>query len=369
MQSIIVACLVATVGLGGAKSDTASALAANGANCSAGSYPLGVSATGAAESCTAANTTDPMVPADGTLNVTGAVTATATGTFSHVISTTAAITTVTGALTGNASTATALAANGLNCSAGSYALGVDASGAAESCTAANTTDGMVPADGTFNITGAVTATSTGTFSHVDATTSAFSKVQLNDFGSLPTCDASARGLFFGDQGGAGVPDSYTLCQKSSASDTYAHMQLVGRAMGEMYQDPGAGSPNAVALTGSGTYDIVDGFSTGSTSGVTFGSDTLTIGSGYGGLWLVQYSITLESDGANDVLETAVLRNDAVQAKCKAARQLINASKAGNLAGQCILTLADGDTVKLGVENESDTDDCKVHHANVTLTRL
>jgi len=39
-------------------------------------------------------------------------------------------------LTGEAATATALAANGGNCSAGQYPLGVDASGAVESCTAA-----------------------------------------------------------------------------------------------------------------------------------------------------------------------------------------------------------------------------------------
>jgi len=39
----------------------------------------------------------------------------------------------TGALTGNASTATALAANPGNCSAGQAALGIDASGAAEGC--------------------------------------------------------------------------------------------------------------------------------------------------------------------------------------------------------------------------------------------
>jgi len=46
----------------------------------------------------------------------------------------------TGALTGNADTSTALAANGANCTAGHYPLGVDASGAVESCTAdANTT--------------------------------------------------------------------------------------------------------------------------------------------------------------------------------------------------------------------------------------
>ena len=37
----------------GGDADTAAALAANGANCSAGNYPLGVSAAGAAESCTA----------------------------------------------------------------------------------------------------------------------------------------------------------------------------------------------------------------------------------------------------------------------------------------------------------------------------
>jgi len=45
---------------------------------------------------------------------------------------------ITGDLTGNADTATALAANGGNCAAGSYPLGVDANGAAESCTDATT---------------------------------------------------------------------------------------------------------------------------------------------------------------------------------------------------------------------------------------
>ncbi len=47
-------------------------------------------------------------------------------------------TTFVGALTGNATTSTSLAANGANCSAGSYPLGVDASGAVEDCTVAGT---------------------------------------------------------------------------------------------------------------------------------------------------------------------------------------------------------------------------------------
>lgn len=43
---------------------------------------------------------------------------------------------LTSSTSGNAATASALAANGANCSAGSYPLGVDASGAVEDCTAA-----------------------------------------------------------------------------------------------------------------------------------------------------------------------------------------------------------------------------------------
>ena len=45
---------------------------------------------------------------------------------------------LTGEVTGNASTASALAANGANCAAGSYPLGIDDAGAIESCTDATT---------------------------------------------------------------------------------------------------------------------------------------------------------------------------------------------------------------------------------------
>ena len=58
-----------------------------------------------------------------------------------------------GGSTGNAATATALAANGANCSAGSFPLGVDASGAVESCTVAS-------GSGTVTVVGAGALTST-----------------------------------------------------------------------------------------------------------------------------------------------------------------------------------------------------------------
>ena len=80
-------------------------------------------------------------------------------------------TTFSGALSGNASTATALAANGTNCSAGQAPLGVDAAGNSESCTAYQTPilsgstgsigGGLLTAgactSGTASVTGATTA--------------------------------------------------------------------------------------------------------------------------------------------------------------------------------------------------------------------
>lgn len=112
---------------------TATALAANGANCAAGNYPLGVDASGAAEDCTAlgggGDMTKAVYDADN----------------SSAIDDTAIPNDITIDL---AAAATALAANGANCGAGEVPLGVDGSGAAEGCYEPAFTD----------VTGAVTDT-------------------------------------------------------------------------------------------------------------------------------------------------------------------------------------------------------------------
>lgn len=116
---------------------TATALAANGANCAANSFPLGVDASGAAESCStsisgnsATATALAANPADCLSNqfatniaASGALTCAAIADADVPNNITITL----------AATATALAANGGNCSSGSYPLGVDASGAVESC--------------------------------------------------------------------------------------------------------------------------------------------------------------------------------------------------------------------------------------------
>lgn len=98
---------------------TATSLAANGSNCAAQNFPLGVDASGNAESCN-------------------------------------------NSISGNAATSTMLAANGTNCSAGNYPLGVDASGNSESCTAAGIGDVTQVGNNTFTGTNKLTGYTTFT---------------------------------------------------------------------------------------------------------------------------------------------------------------------------------------------------------------
>ena len=70
-------------------------------------------------------------------------------------------------ITGNAGTATALAANGTNCTAGSFPLGVDASGNAESCTAAVTASTGL-SDSADIVRGGVALSTTGSIPFVTA---------------------------------------------------------------------------------------------------------------------------------------------------------------------------------------------------------
>lgn len=85
-------------------------------------------------------------------------TSTVASVFPYASTTALSATTLYGALVGNASTASALFANGSNCSAGSAPLGVDASGAVESCfdvwtESENTSAAYTPQSTTITVAG------------------------------------------------------------------------------------------------------------------------------------------------------------------------------------------------------------------------
>lgn len=195
----------------------ATALAADGSDCSAGQFPRGIDASGNATNCTALPTTLAGTANQITVSAsTGAITisipnnptlpGTTTGTFSGTLTGN-----VTGALNGNANTATALAADPANCGAGNAPLGIDANGTAQGCfdvatqaeldthttstsahsaTASNTANRIVLRDGSGNFSaGTITANFTGTLTGNAATatlaTTATTANALADAGWIP----------------------------------------------------------------------------------------------------------------------------------------------------------------------------------------
>ena len=91
---------------------------------------------------------------------------------------------VTGDVSGNAGTATALAANGANCNAGEYPLGVDASGAVESCTDATTEINSVVSDYLPLSGGVVTGSTTIAADLTTTATTTINIIQISGGGCL-----------------------------------------------------------------------------------------------------------------------------------------------------------------------------------------
>lgn len=126
---------------------------------SSGSYFIGYP-EGAGTDLTPAKDNDAVFTASGAAKIVSTSTTSGHKPFrvlnaagTEVLSTTQGGTTAgtfSGTLTGNAATASALAANGGNCTAGQYPLGVDASGAVEGCTAAGIGDAVKNSTQTFS---------------------------------------------------------------------------------------------------------------------------------------------------------------------------------------------------------------------------
>jgi hypothetical protein len=113
---------------------TASALVTDPANCPAGYVAAGINAAGDAEGCLDVASQTEL---DAHATLTNAHYATSSNTASRIVmrdaSSNFSAGTITAALAGNASTATALASNPANCSAGYVAAGINAAGDAEGC--------------------------------------------------------------------------------------------------------------------------------------------------------------------------------------------------------------------------------------------
>lgn len=183
-----------------------------------------------------------------------------------------------GALTGNASTATALAANGTNCSAGNYPLGVDASGNAENCTAA--AGGSVSAvTGTWPVVSSGGTTPAISWNGL-ATTSAFVDGRVlygsgvNGIANVATSTISFSGPFSGTGFGALIGGSNTTVTYTGLATT-----SIPTAGNLFYSNGVAGlipiATSSLGVTGPITFSGTIGAQVGGASG-NFGCATCVL---------------------------------------------------------------------------------------------
>lgn len=335
----------------------ADALKANGANCAAGSGAGGVDASGAAEACTDYYSTlaelqtavtndfhnlggtDDDTPESGDFgNLTAGVNLTfsAPGTLDVDDP-------VVANLTGNASTATALAANGGNCSAGSGAGGVSAAGVAEDCTdyleasllAASDTEmlwnnaGTIDGTATFTTNGTNLTLNGGNFTHESGNTATFKGTVLSPYGAMTNSlklgesitltgqnitalgsDITINNSAFTPTGGyrsMAFGHDIDLLNRDPLGTTFAAETLVGEVMnirgqaifflgtGDMCASSAAagtdcsdifGLGNASLSTTNGGHRFVGNLTTGAGSSNIYGVGDITTGTGISGLYAV-----------------------------------------------------------------------------------
>lgn len=193
----------ALVASGGVTGTTFTGLAANGANCSAGSFPLGVDASGAAESCTALSAS-------------------------------------------NAGTATALAADPADCSANQYATSIAASGALTCSAVTNTqVSGLLEAYVASNQTNA-TATPASTTLSVTVASSGHYRGRM----VLYVADSqAAEGVLADFDGGA-----------ATMTDFRAHCTILDTALIKTVQTSAIATDVAIATaTGDSVIECDMGF--------------------------------------------------------------------------------------------------------------
>jgi len=148
---------------------------------------------------------------------------------------------LTGAVTGNASTATALAANGANCNAGEYPLGVNASGAVENCTDATTEINTIVG----NYLPLAGGTLTGTLIGTNASLS----------GNLEVSGTASVSAIVGQNTfrGFGLTDCDTAATSKLLWDTTTGMFSCGTDQGGTQIEIGTGQGNGGFLTSSVSF--------------------------------------------------------------------------------------------------------------------
>lgn len=138
------------------------------------------------------------------------------------------------------------------------------------------------------------------------------------------------------------------------------------AYGEMYAENVA---YTVTIAGANTWTVVDGGMTAGTCTAFTFQNSSELACNRAGRYMVWWSLSLETTGANDDIEASVGVNGTQQSNMICHDFVVTPNEEFAVASHGIVLLALGDIVTLMVNNNTDADDLVVEHANLTLLML
>jgi hypothetical protein len=163
-------------------------------------------------------------------------------------------------------------------------------------------------------------------------------------------------------------DSLTTSGTPSLVDNLNHIRsrlssVEKNAYGSFYMDDGN---QVITISSAGVYyQVPSGMSSGTTHNMTF-QNGRELKCTISGVYNVNWQMSVAIGSANQHIEGLVMVNSTAKEETTAATHVQNASDEQSLGGTGILTLNINDVVKLGIENETGTNNITVSHANLSL---
>ncbi len=192
-----------------------------------------------------------------------------------------------------------------------------------------------------------------------------STIQLGDAGTKPACAVGYTGTVWMDDGAANISDTFEVCDQNNAG-SYNWRSLKDQ-FGHMY----VSSAGTVTITGSGTWDELNGtatWSAGKVDGFDLTSEQLV--AEHTGQYEVSYDVSFNGTASTDYHFTVATDGGTpTQEECTSRRDL-GTTDTGNTSGHCIIDVTAAEAVYLMVEQVGgSTQNIDVEEANLVIRSL
>lgn len=160
-------------------------------------------------------------------------------------------------------------------------------------------------------------------------------------------------------------NSFCIC---IAENTWVALENRKPTYGEMLQNSDPSSCNPVTIGAQDIFVMVDGFSSGDISNMSFSSDVLTINPRKSGTYYARGDFSFEG-AINSIYEFCLSVNGVENMDCCSNRKTAN-NDVGSVGFGCIVSLLDGDDVGVEVtDHDGTTRDPSICDGQVSLFRL